>query len=84
MISDDWINQAIDRNSVLLRSGKPGLLCVEGDGHQVDRYMSKIKSESWRDIPPSHKKVCPFFVYLRVVQLLPQAADTDVIQLISA
>jgi hypothetical protein len=38
-------------------AGKPGLLCVEGDGREVDRYMSRIKSESWSDIPPHQKKV---------------------------
>lgn len=41
----------------MLTSGKPGLLCVEGCGKEVDRYMSRIKSESWSDIPPFQKKV---------------------------
>ncbi|KZP31644.1 hypothetical protein FIBSPDRAFT_944715 [Athelia psychrophila] len=38
-------------------AGKPGLLCLEGDGRQVDRYMAAIKSESWGDIPSYQKKV---------------------------
>jgi len=42
----------------ILITGKPGLLCVEGCGKEVDRYMSRIKSESWSDIPPFQKKVC--------------------------
>lgn len=37
--------------------GKPGLLCVEGPSRTIDHYMARIKSESWRDIPPGHKKV---------------------------
>ncbi|KAK8861675.1 hypothetical protein IAR55_002498 [Kwoniella newhampshirensis] len=38
-------------------AGKPGLLCVEGYGPTIDRYMARIKSESWSDIPPFQKKV---------------------------
>ena len=39
------------------RLGKPGLLCLEGNGAKVDKYLSAIKSESWSDIPSYHKKV---------------------------
>lgn len=38
-------------------TGKPALLCVEGPGLTVERYMSRIKSESWSDIPSYQKKV---------------------------
>ncbi|TXT07496.1 hypothetical protein VHUM_03216 [Vanrija humicola] len=38
-------------------SGKPALLCLEGGGRAVDRYMAAIKSESWGDIPSYQKKV---------------------------
>lgn len=38
-------------------AGKPGLLCLEGGGREVDRYMAAIKSESWGDIPSYQKKV---------------------------
>ncbi|KAL1411842.1 hypothetical protein Q8F55_002812 [Vanrija albida] len=38
-------------------SGKPALLCLEGGGRAVDRYMGAIKSESWGDIPSYQKKV---------------------------
>ncbi|GMK59601.1 hypothetical protein CspeluHIS016_0802070 [Cutaneotrichosporon spelunceum] len=38
-------------------SGKPALLCVEGGGRAVDRYMADIKSVSWGDIPSFQKKV---------------------------
>lgn len=39
-------------------AGKPGLICVEGGGKDIDRYMSKVKSESWGDVPSFQKKVC--------------------------
>ncbi|WVQ78885.1 hypothetical protein IAT38_000976 [Cryptococcus sp. DSM 104549] len=38
-------------------AGKPALLCVEGPALVVEKYMSRIKSESWSDIPPFQKKV---------------------------
>ncbi|BEI79713.1 hypothetical protein CcaverHIS002_0102420 [Cutaneotrichosporon cavernicola] len=38
-------------------AGKPALLCVEGGGRAVDRYMADIKSVSWGDIPSFQKKV---------------------------
>ncbi|WWD16403.1 hypothetical protein CI109_100829 [Kwoniella shandongensis] len=38
-------------------AGKPALLCVEGHGPTIDKYMSRIKSESWADIPAFQKKV---------------------------
>jgi hypothetical protein len=40
-----------------LLAGKPGILCVEGGTRAIDDYMSFIKTESWGDIPPQHKKV---------------------------
>lgn len=40
-----------------LLAGKPGLLCLEGDTRSIDDYMRFIKTESWGDIPPQHKKV---------------------------
>jgi hypothetical protein len=40
-----------------LYAGKPGLLCVEGGSQAIDDYMKFIKTESWGDIPASHKKV---------------------------
>ena len=40
-----------------LNPGKPALLCLEGDGDAVGKYMSDIKSNSWSDIPPFQKKV---------------------------
>ncbi|KAL0242129.1 hypothetical protein I308_105758 [Cryptococcus tetragattii IND107] len=42
-------------------AGKPALLCVEGPGLTVERYMSRIKSESWSDIPSYQKKVTERF-----------------------
>jgi hypothetical protein len=38
-------------------AGKPGLICLEGGGKAVDRYMAVIKSESWGDVPSFQKKV---------------------------
>ena len=38
-------------------AGKPALLCLEGNGREVERYMSDIKSISWSDIPSYQKKV---------------------------
>lgn len=38
-------------------AGKPALLCLEGGGHAVDRYMAAIKSQSWGDVPSFQKKV---------------------------
>lgn len=40
-----------------LLAGKPGILCLEGGARAIDDYMSFIKTESWGDIPPQHKKV---------------------------
>ncbi|WVQ77374.1 hypothetical protein IAR50_007059 [Cryptococcus sp. DSM 104548] len=42
-------------------AGKPALLCVEGTGITVEKYMSRIKSESWGDIPSFQKKVSERF-----------------------
>lgn len=41
--------------------GKPALLCLEGNGRAVERYMSDIKSNSWGDIPSFQKKVTERF-----------------------
>lgn len=40
-------------------AGKPGLICLEGGGKAIDRYMAVIKSESWGDVPSFQKKVSP-------------------------
>lgn len=40
-----------------LLAGKPGILCLEGGTQAIDDYMKFIKTESWGDIPPQHKKV---------------------------
>lgn len=40
-----------------LLAGKPGILCLEGGSRAIDDYMRFIKTESWGDIPPQHKKV---------------------------
>jgi hypothetical protein len=40
-----------------LMAGKPGILCLEGGPQAIDDYMKFIKTESWGDIPPQHKKV---------------------------
>ncbi|RYP51760.1 hypothetical protein DL768_002983 [Monosporascus sp. mg162] len=40
-----------------LLAGKPGVLCLEGLPNDVDAYMRFIRTESWGDIPPQHKKV---------------------------
>ncbi|CAK3809211.1 Hypothetical predicted protein [Lecanosticta acicola] len=40
-----------------LLAGKPGILCLEGKPRAIDEYMTFIKTESWGDIPPQHKKV---------------------------
>lgn len=40
-----------------LLAGKPGILCLEGGAQAIDDYMKFIKTESWGDIPPQHKKV---------------------------
>ncbi|RYP29800.1 hypothetical protein DL767_006541 [Monosporascus sp. MG133] len=40
-----------------LLAGKPGMLCLEGAPRDVDAYMRFIRTESWDDIPPQHKKV---------------------------
>lgn len=55
---DDIVNYAPSYNLTgFLLSGKPGVLCLEGDSEQVDAYMKFIKTESWGDIPAHHKKV---------------------------
>lgn len=38
-------------------AGKPGILCLEGASAAIDDFMRFIKTESWGDIPPQHKKV---------------------------
>ncbi|KAI8894938.1 hypothetical protein BC833DRAFT_508890, partial [Globomyces pollinis-pini] len=38
-------------------AGKPGLLCLEGTLKNIDRYISKIKSISWSDVPSHQKKI---------------------------
>lgn len=55
---DDLINHgpAYGLTGFLL-AGKPGILCLEGGSQSIDEYMKFIKTESWGDIPPQHKKV---------------------------
>jgi hypothetical protein len=38
-------------------AGKPGMLCLEGSGSNIDAYMNEIKTVSWGDIPSHQKKV---------------------------
>ncbi|KEY72971.1 hypothetical protein S7711_04645 [Stachybotrys chartarum IBT 7711] len=55
---DDLINHAPAYGLTgFLLAGKPGVLCVEGASQAIDDYMKFIKTESWGDIPPQHKKV---------------------------
>lgn len=58
-------------------AGKPGLLCVEGDGREVDRYMSRIKSESWSDIPPHQKKVSEVYPFHLRISLSRETTRED-------
>ncbi len=67
-------------------TGKPGLLCVEGRGELIDKYMSAIKSESWSDIPSYQKKVrqilFPFVCSTNCLSfVLPSLADLSLPQL---
>ncbi|WWC68533.1 uncharacterized protein I206_102462 [Kwoniella pini CBS 10737] len=55
---DDMVNFAKDVGLTgFVLAGKPGLLAVEGNSQVIDKYMSRIKSESWSDIPKHHKKI---------------------------
>ncbi|WVO14707.1 hypothetical protein L204_102345 [Cryptococcus depauperatus] len=55
---DDLVSYANDMGLTgFVLAGKPALLCMEGPGKVVDRYMAKIKGESWSDIPSYQKKV---------------------------
>ncbi|KAF4120643.1 Protein of unknown function (DUF1115) [Geosmithia morbida] len=55
---DDIVNHAPTYGLTgFLLAGKPGMLCLEGSSRAVYDYMSFIKTESWSDIPPQHKKV---------------------------
>lgn len=55
---DDLINHAPTYGLTgFLLAGKPGILCLEGGSQAADDYMKFIKTESWGDIPPQHKKV---------------------------
>jgi hypothetical protein len=55
---DDLINYAPSYGLTgFLLAGKPGVLCLEGGAQAIDDYMKFIKTESWGDIPPQHKKV---------------------------
>lgn len=44
-----------------LLAGKPGVLCLEGETLRIDAYMKYIKTVSWADIMPGHKKVSERF-----------------------
>lgn len=55
---DDLVNYAPAYGLTgFLLSGKPGILCLEGGPVAIDEFMNFIKTDSWRDIPPQHKKV---------------------------
>jgi hypothetical protein len=55
---DDLINYAPSYGLTgFLLAGKPGVLCLEGGAQAIDGFMKFIKTESWGDIPPQHKKV---------------------------
>lgn len=55
---DDIVNYAPTYGLTgFLLAGKPGILCLEGASQAIDDYMKFIKTESWGDIPPQHKKV---------------------------
>ncbi|WVQ65009.1 uncharacterized protein L199_003179 [Kwoniella botswanensis] len=55
---DDMVNFAKEVGLTgFVLAGKPGILCVEGNPQVIDKYMSRIKSESWSDIPKHHKKI---------------------------
>ncbi|WVW80271.1 hypothetical protein I302_102249 [Kwoniella bestiolae CBS 10118] len=55
---DDMVNFAKEVGLTgFVLAGKPGILCVEGNLQVIDKYMSRIKSESWSDIPKHHKKI---------------------------
>ncbi|GAO19259.1 uncharacterized protein UV8b_04988 [Ustilaginoidea virens] len=59
---DDIVRYAPAYNLTgFLLSGKPGVLCLEGASDSVDAYIKFIKTESWSDIPASHKKVSERF-----------------------
>ncbi|KAI9330537.1 hypothetical protein BDR26DRAFT_871478 [Obelidium mucronatum] len=38
-------------------AGKPAVVCCEGDGPAIDRYIAEIKSVSWADVPSHQKKI---------------------------
>ncbi|PKS10076.1 hypothetical protein jhhlp_003373 [Lomentospora prolificans] len=55
---DDLVNCACPYNLTgFLLAGKPGILCLEGRSVAIDDFMKFIKTESWGNIPPQHKKV---------------------------
>lgn len=55
---DDLVNYAPTYGLTgFLLAGKPGILCLEGGSQAIDDFMKFIKTESWGDIPPQHKKV---------------------------
>lgn len=42
----------------VVSAGKPALLVLEGPSvNAIESYLSFIKTQSWADIPPGHKKV---------------------------
>ncbi|KJX93261.1 DUF1115 domain protein [Zymoseptoria brevis] len=55
---DDFVNHAPSFGLTgFLLAGKPGILCLEGGAQRIDDFMKFIKTKSWGDIPPGHKKV---------------------------
>jgi hypothetical protein len=57
----DLVSYAIRYNFTgFVLAGKPGLVvleCPADESLSVDRYWSDIKTNSWSDLPPGHKKV---------------------------
>ncbi|KAI8970182.1 hypothetical protein BDF20DRAFT_838562 [Mycotypha africana] len=51
----DWAPQY--KITGFLCPGKPGALCLEGPDKKVSQFINDIKTISWANIPPSHKKM---------------------------
>lgn len=58
-------------NSFLSRlspSGKPGILCLEGNPKAVDEFMAWVKAVSWSDIPSFQKSSSFSALYFRFLR----------------
>lgn len=60
-----------------MRIGKPGLLCLEGEGINVDRCMATIKSDSWSEIPPHQKKMSCAIPIIQAFRQLQHSLSTE-------